>query len=68
MQSAYATWVGQPVVLHIAAGELRVPLRGTIVSESSEALRFRIGEGWDVDIFKSMVLSVEEDGWSVVAA
>jgi len=58
MQSAYATWMGQSVVLQVATGDLRVPLRGMIVGESDDALRFRIGEGWDVDIFKGMVLSI----------
>ncbi|MCL4524386.1 MAG: hypothetical protein M1453_05010 [Acidobacteria bacterium] len=64
MQRAYATWLGQPVVLQVEAGEMRVPLRGTIVGESPDAVRFRIGEGWDVDIYKAMVLSVEEDNWA----
>jgi hypothetical protein len=61
MQSAYANWIGQAVVLQVATGDLRVPLRGVIVGESHDALRFRIGDGWDVDIFKNMILSVEED-------
>lgn len=66
MPSAYAPWVGQSVVLQVAAGELRVPLRGTIVGESDSAVRFRIGEGWDVDIFKTMILAVEEDNWAMI--
>ena len=36
MPSAYASWVGQAVVLQVAAGDLRVPLRGIIVGESEE--------------------------------
>ncbi len=63
MASAYAVWLNQPVVLQITAGELQVPLRGTIVGESAEAVRIRIGEGWDVDIYKAMILAVEEDNW-----
>lgn len=59
----YAIWFGQPVVLQVAAGEMRVPLRGVIVSETADAVRFRIGDGWDVDIFKDMVLAVEERNW-----
>jgi hypothetical protein len=66
MQSAYASWIGQAVVLQVAATDLRVPLRGTILGETDEAVRFRIGEGWDVDIYKSMILAVEEDWASVV--
>lgn len=64
MERAYATWLGQLVVLQVEAGDMRVPLRGTIVGESPDALRFRIGEGWDVDIYKTMVLAVEEDNWA----
>jgi hypothetical protein len=64
MQSTYETWIGQKVVLQVEAGEMRVPLRGTVVGESSDALRFRIGEGWDVDIYKNMVLAIEEDNWA----
>ena len=63
MESPYASWLNQPVILQISTGDLKVPLRGTIVGESDEAVRFRIGEGWDVDIFKTMILAVEEDHW-----
>ncbi len=64
MERTYGTWLGQLVVLQVEAGDMRVPLRGTIVGESNDALRFRIGEGWDVDIYKTMVLAVEEDNWA----
>jgi hypothetical protein len=63
MESPYATWLYQPVVMQVSTGDLKVPLRGTIVGESDEAVRFRIGDGWDVDIFKTMILAVEEDNW-----
>jgi hypothetical protein len=60
MPSAFATWLDQPVVLQIAAGDLRVPLRGIIIGETDSVLRFRVGDGWDIDIFKNMVLAVEQ--------
>jgi hypothetical protein len=63
MKSPFAFWMNQSVVLQINAGDLKVPLRGTIVGESNDAVRFRIGEGWDVDIYKAMILAVEEDNW-----
>ncbi len=66
VESAYAVWLGQPVVLQVSAGDLTVPLRGTIIGESSAAVRFRVGEGWDVDIYKAMILAVEEDNWASV--
>ena len=64
MQSAYASWVGQAVILQVATADLRVPLRGVIVGESDSAVRVRIGEGWDIDVFKSMILAVEQDEWA----
>ncbi|MGH7837410.1 MAG: hypothetical protein ACREQC_06240, partial [Candidatus Binataceae bacterium] len=61
MEGGYAIWMGQPVILRVVAGNLRVPLRGRLVSETKEAVRLRIADSWDVDIFKSMVLGVEHD-------
>jgi len=66
MPSAYASWVGQAVVLQVATGELRVPLRGVIVGESEGTVRFRIGEHWDIDIYKPMILAVEQDNWASI--
>ncbi len=63
MDGGYALWFGQPVVLQVAAGEMRVPLRGTMVGETKDSIRFRIGDGWDVDIYKNMVMAVEEENW-----
>ena len=64
MPSAYASWVGQAVILQVAAGDLRVPLRGIIVGESDGTIRFRIGDTWDIDIYKPMILAVEQDNWA----
>jgi hypothetical protein len=66
--SVFATWIGQPVVLQVALGDIRVPLRGKLLKEGGDTLRVRIGEGWDVDIYKTMVLAVEEDAMATVAA
>lgn len=61
MEGGYTVWIGQPVILQVVAGNLRVPLRGRLVSETNDALRVRVGDSWDVDIFKSMVVAVEQD-------
>ena len=61
MDSAFKAWIGHPVVLQLALGEIKVPLRGKILKEGGETLRLRIGEGWDVDIYKAMILTVEQD-------
>ena len=68
MHSVFATWIGRPVVLQVALGDIKVPLRGRLLKEGSETLRVRIGDTWDVDIYKTMVLAVEEDSMATVAA
>jgi hypothetical protein len=62
MESAFKVWVGQPVVLQVALGDIKVPLRGKLLKDGNDTVRMRIGEGWDVDIYKTMILAVEEDG------
>jgi hypothetical protein len=61
MKSVYAAWMGQAVVMQVASDDLRVPLRGTVVGESDAVVRFRLGDGLDVDIYKKMILAIEED-------
>lgn len=61
MEGGYAVWMGQPVILRVVTGNLRVPLRGRLLSETNDALRLRVGDSWDIDIFKSMVVAVEHD-------
>jgi hypothetical protein len=68
MDSAYAVWVGQPVVLQVALGDIKVPLRGTLLKDGSETVRIRIGDGWDVDIYKTMILAVEQDAMALLPA
>lgn len=68
MDSAYATWVGQLVVLQVALGDIKVPLRGKLLKEGGETVRMRIGDGWDVDIYKTMILAVEQDAMALLPA
>lgn len=68
MNTAYASWIGQPVVLQVALGDIKVPLRGTLLKDGAESVRMRIGDGWDVDIFKSMILAVEQDAMALLPA
>jgi hypothetical protein len=68
MDSAYAPWIGQQVVLQVALGEIKVPLRGTLLKDGGETVRMRIGEGWDVDIYKTMILAVEQDAMALLPA
>jgi hypothetical protein len=68
MEDAFKSWIGQPVVLQVALGEIKVPLRGKLLKEGGETVRMRIGEGWDVDIYKTMILAVEEDAMAHLPA
>jgi hypothetical protein len=68
MDSAYATWIGQPVVLQLALGDIKVPLRGKLLKDGGDTVRMRIGDGWDVDIYKAMILAVEEDSMVLMPA
>lgn len=65
MDSAYATWIGQSVVLQVALGDIKVPLRGKLLKDGAETVRMRIGDGWDVDIYKAMILAVEQDAMAL---
>jgi hypothetical protein len=68
MQTGYKAWMGQAVVLQVALGDIKVPLRGKLLKENTETVRMRVGDGWDIDIYKSMILGVERDGMALVAA
>jgi len=68
MQTGYNVWLGQAVVLQVALGDSKVPLRGKLLREGGDTVRMRIGEGWDVDIYKNMILDVEQDGLAFVPA
>lgn len=68
MDSAFAPWIGQRVILQVALGDIKVPLRGKLLKDSGETLRMRVGQGWDVDIYKAMVVAVEEDAMSKLPA
>ena len=61
MESVFKSWIGQPVVLQVALGDIKVPLRGKLLKDGDHTVRMRIGEGWDVDIYKAMILAVEQD-------
>jgi hypothetical protein len=39
-----------------------------LLKEGGETVRMRIGEGWDVDIYKVMIVAVEEDGMALIPA
>ena len=68
MTNAFQPWVGRAVVLQVALGDIKVPLRGKLLKDGDETVRVRIGEGWDVDIYKVMIMAVEADAMALVPA
>jgi hypothetical protein len=68
MEAGFNSWLGHAVVLQVALGDIKVPLRGRLLKEGGETVRMRIGEGWDVDIYKTMIVAVEEDGMALIRA
>jgi RNase P/RNase MRP subunit p29 len=64
MSKTYSDWLGRQVVLQIETGESLVPLRGLVVNESNNVLRFR---GREVDIYtmvKGVVIPIRRHGGS----
>ena len=68
VDNAFKAWVGQPVVLQVALGDIKVPLRGKLLKDGDDTIRMRIGDAWDVDIYKAMILAVEEDSMFLLPA
>ena len=68
MKSVFKPWLGRAVVLQVALGDIQVPLRGTLLNDGVETVRMRIGEGWDVDIYKEMIMAVEQDAMVLLPA
>ncbi|HWY06783.1 MAG TPA: hypothetical protein VNY24_07965 [Candidatus Acidoferrales bacterium] len=68
MEAGYNAWLGQAVVLKVALGDIKVPLRGRLLKEGGETVRMRVGDGWDIDIYKAMILTVEKDGMALIPA
>lgn len=68
MQTGYEVWLGKAVVLQVALGDIKVPLRGKLLKEGGDTIRMRIGDGWDVDIYKNMIVNVEVDGLALTPA
>jgi RNase P/RNase MRP subunit p29 len=61
MESVFAQWMGRQIVLQLELGEMKVGLRGTLVKEKNETLLMKTQESCEVEIYKTMVLAVEEE-------
>ena len=62
MNSPYAFWMGQPVLVQVMVEAAKSTLRGVIIGESEDSLQFCLcKEGRKVLIQKSTVLAVEQE-------
>jgi hypothetical protein len=62
--SEYSPWVGQWVVLKVATGKLQTEMVCTVVAESDSAIRIRIADICEIEIYKEMILGVAR-AWPV---
>jgi hypothetical protein len=58
--SAYSAWFGKSVVLLVVIRQGHVPLPCSIVGESVANVRVRFEPGWEMNLRKELILSVEE--------
>jgi len=63
VKSLYGQWAAQVVAVQIKSAGARISLRGIILGETPHAIRFRVDGSWDIDIYKHMILAVEEESW-----
>ena len=57
--SIYSGWVGTQVLLFVIR-QCRVPIPCIIIGESAAAVRILLQPGWEIDVPKELILSVEE--------
>lgn len=62
MEAVFESWIGQPVIMRLAVGYIRLSLRGTVLKEQVESLLLRPENGPDLEINKGTVLAIEEAG------
>lgn len=57
---AFDEWIGRAVLIVVAIEEFNFTVRGLLLNHGPETLRVRSEGGDDLEIFKAMVLSIEE--------
>jgi len=60
MEDLFQRWIGQPVVLQVTLGQLKISLRGKILQEHGDTLLMRPQCGPDLEISKTKLLAIEE--------
>jgi len=60
MNSAFDFWIGEHVVVRLDLGQIKMSVRGSLLEERADTIMMRINDGTEVEIYKTMVLDVEE--------
>ena len=60
MNSAFDFWIGEHVVVRLDLGQIKMSVRGSLLEERADTIMMRINDGTEVEIYKTMVLAVEE--------
>jgi hypothetical protein len=62
MRNAFESWMGQPVIVRLAWGHVKLSLCGMVLKEETDTLLMRPHSGPDLEICKTKVLAIEEIG------
>jgi RNase P/RNase MRP subunit p29 len=65
MGSAFESWIGSPVVVQLDFGQTKVAVHGMLLEEKRDTLMMRTREGCEFEIYKTMVLAIEQERGSV---
>lgn len=60
MNSAFDFWIGEQVVVRLDLGHIKMSVRGNLLEERPETIMMRTNDGTEVELYKTMVLAVEE--------
>jgi hypothetical protein len=60
MNSAFDFWIGEQVVVRLDLGQIKMSVRGSLLEERADTIMMRTNDGTEIEIYKAMVLAVEE--------
>ena len=60
MKSVFEQWIGKQIVAQLDLGDMKVGVHGTLLKEKHETLVVKTQENCEVEVYKNMVLAIEE--------
>jgi hypothetical protein len=60
LEAVFESWIGQPAIMRLSVGCVRLSLRGIVLKEKAETLLLRPDNGPDLEVNKNAVLAIEE--------